>query len=206
MIKAISKLAAAALTFTAVAAPSAAQQAPGYDRVSFVQAVRSGDEGKVADLYTKHGKIILDARDGSGDTPLIITIRKRHDWAYFFLQEGADPNAPGADGDTPLIAAARIGFVGIAEQLLAHKAKVDGENSKGETALIVAILGGHAPMARLLLQRGADPDKTDNVAGLSARDYAKRNTRNRDLLTLIESRKTAKDVKTPPKSADDFKL
>lgn len=207
MNKAIWKLGAAAMLLTLSTTSTLAQQVSGFDRVSFVKAVGTGDGTKVRELYDKHGKSILNAHDVDGDTALTLTIRKRHDWSYFFLREGADPNEPGKDGDTPLITAARIGFVGIAEQLLAYKAKVDAENNKGETALIAAVLGGQAPMVRLLLEHGASPDKTDNVAGLSAREYAKRNTRNRDLLALIEASK-AKPAAAKPvaQSADDFTL
>jgi ankyrin repeat protein len=60
------------------------------------------------------------------------------------------------------------------------------------------------PIVKLLLEKGADPDKTDNFQGRSARDYAKQNTRDRELLALIESSK--KDAKPEPVSADDFKL
>ena len=40
---------------------------------------------------------------------------------------------------------------------------------------------------RLLLDAGANPDKTDNAAGLSARDYATRDPRARDILNLINA-------------------
>jgi hypothetical protein len=36
---------------------------------------------------------------------------------------------------------------------------------------------------------GADPDIPDRIAGFSARDYAKRDTRTPELLRLIESGK-----------------
>jgi uncharacterized protein len=44
-------------------------------------------------------------------------------------------------------------------------------------------------LVRLLLAAGANPDKTDNAAGLSARDYAARDTRSRDILQAIEAKK-----------------
>ena len=42
---------------------------------------------------------------------------------------------------------------------------------------------------RLLLNAGADPDRTDAAAGYSARDYATRDTRARDILKLINDKK-----------------
>lgn len=193
---------AAALGISASAVQ--AQQATGFDRLRFVEAVEKEDGGKLRELFDKYGKTILNAEDGNGDTPLTVSIRKRHDWAYFFLREGANPNLPGANGDTPLIVAARVGFVGVAEQLLARKAEIDAENRRGETALIVAVQARQLPIVKLLLEKGANPDKTDNFQGRSARDYAKQNTRDRELLALIES--TKKDEKPEPVSADDFKL
>ena len=52
----------------------------------------------------------------------------------------------------------------------------------GETALIVAVQQRQPRCVKLLLRSGANPDKTDHAAGYSARDYAKRDTRNREML------------------------
>jgi hypothetical protein len=46
-----------------------------------------------------------------------------------------------------------------------------------------------APMVKFLMSKGANPDKTDTAAGYSARDYAKRDSRNPELLRLIEAAK-----------------
>jgi ankyrin repeat protein len=59
----------------------------------------------------------------------------------------------------------------------------------GETALIVAVQQRQLGIVRTLLARGADPDRTDSAAGLSARDYAERDGRSRDILRMIESKK-----------------
>jgi ankyrin repeat protein len=124
------------------------------------------------------------------------------------LNRGADPNLGGKGGDTPLIVAARVGYLDAAEQLLLRKAKVNLPNRKGETALIAAVQQRRRDVVKLLLEYGADPDRTDNVAGLSARDYAKRDTRSRDILALIESAKAGseKPKVKPVEKLDDFKL
>ena len=44
-------------------------------------------------------------------------------------------------------------------------------------------------MVRLLLSAGANPDKTDNAAGLSARDYAARDSRSREIQQAIQAKK-----------------
>jgi hypothetical protein len=53
----------------------------------------------------------------------------------------------------------------------------------------VAVQQRQLPVVRLLLDAGADPDKPDSAAGLSARDYAKRDTRARQILQMIETKK-----------------
>jgi ankyrin repeat protein len=59
-------------------------------------------------------------------------------------------------------------------------------NARSEAALEAAL-----PVVRLLLSRGANPDKTDNAAGYSARDYATRDPRAREILKLITDKKPA---------------
>ena len=69
---------------------------------------------------------------------------------------------------------------------------VDKTNRLGETALIVAVQQRQPAIVSTLLKLGANPDKTDHAAGYSARDYAKRDTRSRELLKLIETVKSQK--------------
>ena len=83
----------------------------------------------------------------------------------------------------------RVGFENAIEWLLGLGAKVDASNRMGETPLIVAVQQREAPIVRLLLNAGADPDRTDHAAGYSARDYAARDPRARDILKLIEDKK-----------------
>ncbi|HEU5482087.1 MAG TPA: ankyrin repeat domain-containing protein, partial [Sphingomicrobium sp.] len=78
-----------------------------------------------------------------------------------------------------------------AEWLIGVGARVDEANRKGETALIVAVQMRQVPVVRTLLNAGADPDRSDSVAGYSARDYAKRNSRTPELLRAIEEKKPA---------------
>ena len=73
--------------------------------------------------------------------------------------------------------------------LIALGAKVDAANRMGETPLIIAVQQRELPIARLLLDAGANPDKSDAAAGYSARDYATRDPRARDILKLIEDKK-----------------
>ena len=172
------------------AAVPAAAQIGGLDSDNFVKAVRDGDGGKATDLLSKHRNAIINARDGKGDTALIIAISRRdQNWTGFLLKEGADPNYQARNGDTPLIAAARFGYADAAQWLIDLGAKVDGTNRAGETPLIIAVQMRHPQLVRYLLSRGADPDRTDNAQGFSARDYARRDNRGGELLRLIEAAK-----------------
>jgi uncharacterized protein len=179
---------AAVAAFVASSAPILAQT--GLNGVDFVNAVRSRDGNKATQLLEAHPTGLVDTRDGDGNTGLIISVARGDvDWTAFMINHGADPNLPGKGKDTPLIVASRIGFEEGASWLLEVGAKVDLANSMGETPLIVAVQQRQLPIVRLLLEAGANPDKTDNAAGLSARDYATRDPRARDILNLINAKR-----------------
>ena len=170
------------------AAPATAQSS--FLQGDFVSAVRSRDGNKAMDLLRSKGNIVLNTRDDKGETALIVAISRRDDqWTGFLLNQGADPNLAARSGDTPLIAAARVGYLGAAADLVRLRAKVDAANRMGETALIVAVQQRQKEIVKLLLAAGANPDRADSAAGLTARDYAKRDTRSRDILKLIEAKK-----------------
>lgn len=160
---------------------------PGND---FVEAVKKRDGDKAIGILQGHPNGIVDTKDGDGNTGLIIAIsRSDETWTGYLLNNGADPNLGGKGGDTPLIAASRVGFMQAVEWLVALGAKVDGANRMGETPLIIAVQQRQPQIVRVLLNAGADPDKTDSAAGYSARDYAKRDNRSRQILELIEAKK-----------------
>jgi len=179
------KLAVPALAAWLLAAPAAAQT--GLSSGDFVGAVRARDGDKAMELLRSRGSRIINTRDDKGDTALIVAISRRDDvWTGFLLNQGADPNLAARNGDTPLIAAARVGYIGAAGDLIRLKAKPDAANRMGETPLIVAVQARQPTLVKLLLSLGADPDKADSAAGYSARDYATRDTRSREILRLIE--------------------
>jgi len=181
--------ATAAAVLAVIAAPVAAQQltTKSYD---FIHAVEERNGDKATQLLADNPPGIVNSRNGQGDTGLIIAISRRDDnWTGFLLKKGADVNLGGHGGDTPLIAAARVGYEDAVGWLLDLGAKVDGSNKGGETPLIVAVQQRQPQIVRLLLERGANPDKQDSLAGYSARDYAMRDNRGRQILQLIEAKK-----------------
>jgi ankyrin repeat protein len=181
------KIVLAAAGIALVSAPVTAQTGP--DSHQFIDAVQKRDGNKAIQLITDHPTII-NAKDGNGDTGLIIAIRNGdQDWTGFLLQKGADPNLAGSNGDTPLITAARAGFDEAADWLIGLGADVDDTNKAGETPLIIAVQQRDVRLVRLLLDHGANPDHTDAAAGYSARDYATRDPRAREILQMIDQKK-----------------
>ncbi len=181
----------ATLCLALMPAPAFAD-ANGLNGLQFVDAVRKNDSAKARQLLDANVPGMVDARGSDGDTALIVAINRRDEqWTGFLLLQKADPNLPGKNGDTPLIAAARIGFDQAAEWLMETGARIDAANRMGETPLIVAVQQHQSQIARALIQAGADPDKQDSAQGYSARDYAKRDPRARDILQMINNKRPA---------------
>lgn len=172
-----------------LAVPASGQQ-PFSDSFTFLKAVRERDGNKVTDLVAEPGSVVINTRDrGSGEGALHIIVRGRDlNWLAFLLGKGARPDIQSNRGETPLTLAAQIGWVEGAEQLIAKRASVDLANGRGETPLILATQRRDVAMVRLLLSRRADPRRTDNVAGMSALDYARQDPRAGPVLKLLEAK------------------
>ena len=167
---------------------------------AFLKAVEDKDGGKAVPMLDNPASRVVNYRGYKGDTALHIATRNREsDWVGFLINKGADPNIGDAQGDSPLIVAARIGYEEAATWMLERGAQVDLANRRGETALIVAVQQRQRRLVELLLRAGANPDKADHAAGYSARDYAKRDTRSRELLKLIETVKSSRAKVAGPK-------
>ena len=178
------------LIAAAIVPTAAAGQALTTSSYDFIKAVKDSNGDKAIQILSVQPKGIVNAKDDDGNTGLIIAIsRSDEQWTGFLLNKGADPNLAGKSGDTPLIAASRVGFEQAVEWLLGLGARVDADNKMGETPLIIAVQQRQLPIVRVLLRAGANPDKSDSAAGYSARDYAKRDPRARDILKLIDDNK-----------------
>ena len=198
----MNRLALIALAFVAASSPAAAQYVS--DVEPFMNAVRERDGNKATELLSSRPTVV-NTRNVKGETALIIVISRSDDlWMRFLISKGANVNFAASNGDTPLIAASRVGFTGAIEVLLALGAKIDAANRMGETPLITAVQQRELEAVKLLLEKGADPDKKDTAAGFSARDYAKRDTRSRDIRAAIEAAGKPKPAKKD--DLDSFKL
>lgn len=181
----------AALVMATAAVPAAAQQLVS-DSYSFLKAVRDRDGTKVTELLDKPGATTLaGARDrNTGETALHIVAKRRDlTWLRFMLAKGAPVNSRDDQGMTALMVAAQLGWAEGVQQLIEVGGTVDQANDRGETPLILATQARSLPVVNILVAQGADPRKTDNVAGMSAIDYATRDGRSPVVLRALQEAK-----------------
>src|SRR6202034_3923245 len=96
------------------------------------------------------------------------------------LKAGADPNALGPEGETPLMLAARTGNIDAMRVLLDHHADVNAKDTlRGTTALMWATDQSHPEAVKLLIEHGA------NVSAQTEKDS--RNARN-NLANTVKQR------------------
>jgi ankyrin repeat protein len=160
----------AAMTGLGFTVPAQAQFSEGY---KFLEAVRKKEGDKVESALSSAGSTIVNTRDvTSGETALhIVTTRRDLTWLTFLTSRGANVNARDGQGRTPLQVATNLGWRDGVGLLLTRKANTEVANDAGETPLISAVHRHDVELTKLLLQAGADPDRSDN-SGRSARDYA----------------------------------
>ena len=178
-------LAAAAIGAFA-ASPALAQFRGAY---GFLQAVESRDGTKATDALKDDPSFVNTRNPDTGETALILVAKRRDaTWLRFLVSKNADPSIADRQGVTPLMHCALLDFTDGAEALLDANAPVDQTNRRGETALILAVQAKNAAMVRLLVRHGASPDKADHIAGMSARDYAKRDDRTGQFTALLNAK------------------
>ena len=166
------------------------------DGYKFLKAVKERN-GAEATSTLHRAPIIVNTKDStSGDTGLHLVTRDRDfPWLNFLLGQGAKADLPNKDGNTPLTLATQIGWEEGAALLLRMGAKANAANNRGETPLMFAVQKRDIPMVRLLLSKGADPKRTDNVSGYSALDYARRDPRAASILKMLEAPEAAKPAR-----------
>ncbi|MFZ5748595.1 MAG: ankyrin repeat domain-containing protein [Pseudomonadota bacterium] len=174
-----------AVLLAAVATPAQAQRFS--DSYQFLEAIRKTDGSKVNEILADPQNRIIDTKDRNSGEGALHIVAKRSDDVYlrFLLQKGANPNLQDDEGNTPMLLAANIGWGAGVEILITYHADVNLGNSRGETPLIRAVQTRNLDLVRILLKAGADPDRADVIAGMSARDYAKADTRSPAITKLL---------------------
>ncbi|QIG55458.1 ankyrin repeat domain-containing protein [Altererythrobacter sp. BO-6] len=176
------------------ASPASAQMfSEGYE---FLKAVKDRDGDAVTEALNQPGTTIVNTRDlTSGETALhIVTERRDAIWIRFLTSRGANPNIRDKKGVYPIQLAVTLGYLEGVEALIKAGAQIEVTNNAGETPLIAAVHRRDAALIRLLLEKGANPDRSDN-SGRTARDYASLMTGNSTILAEFERADTARKEK-----------
>jgi len=95
-----------------------------------------------------------DVADANADTPLLVAVKERHSAAALELIAAAGTDVRRRDAARhrqPLHYAAELGLVAVAEALLAGGGELNAADGEGRTAVMLATLGGHEAVARLLM-------------------------------------------------------
>ena len=129
---------------------------------ALLAAAGDGDAGRVKTLLGQGAAI--EARDGSGNTPLLRATQGNHvEVARALIDAGADVNAKNAIHDSAYLLAGARGYRDILALTLAHGADLKSTNRYGGTALIPACERGHVEVVDMLLRAGVAPDHVNNL-------------------------------------------
>ncbi|PVE58962.1 hypothetical protein DC429_00655 [Arthrobacter sp. TPD3018] len=170
----------------AMITPAAAQQQS--ESYKFLQAIEKEDGKTVTTMIETPGSTIINTKSPTTGRGALhdLTSHSGNLYMQYLLQHKADPNIRDAKGNTPLALAVMAGRDDLVDLLLMFKANPNLANSSGQTPLILAVNTRNEGIARTLINKGGDPDQTDNLAGLSARDYAVRDSRNPAMVALFK--------------------
>ncbi|KAI0266900.1 ankyrin repeat protein, partial [Russula aff. rugulosa BPL654] len=110
---------------------------------------------EVVRILIEYDPAYINARDDDGDTPLQWASQGHilhRDGSVFrlLLEHGADVNAQGLNGWTPLHRASYFGALEVVHLLLEHGADVEAKDNYGKTALQVAADIGHDTVVKFL--------------------------------------------------------
>ena len=135
-------------------------------------AVDNGNHD-AASLLLEHGADVNARETNGGQTALMWAAANRSpDIVRLLVDHGADPGARSKRGFTPLLFAAQQGDVESGRLLLQAGADVnDRSGNDRKTALMVAAASGNKEFPVLLLEKGANPDLSDE-GGFTALHYA----------------------------------
>lgn len=172
-----------------VAAPQPAQ-AQFSDAYKFLDAVRKSDNDAVVKALEVPGVTPVNTKDrATGETALMITVARRDlVWSNYLLAHGAKPDLIDNQGRSALMLAVERRFLEGVQLLLSKGANPNLSNGSGETPLIRAVQLNDSELVRVLLGGGADPNRRDSLAGMSAIDYARRDSRSPAIVELLNSK------------------
>lgn len=132
---------------------------PRFGQTALMFAARAGHKAITA-LLLEHGADV-DAATTVMPAPRFIAPNSQPGFGFGVgIIRGGTPadrgrREPQPGGMTPLLYAARHGFVDVAEVLLDHGASIDLAEANGIWPLLMAISNDNPPMAHFLLERGA---------------------------------------------------
>jgi ankyrin repeat protein len=128
------------------------------------EAIKQGKAAEVALLLQRGADV--NGRFGNAGTPLMQAASTGNmKIVELLLQKGADVNAKNGTDFTPLMFAATAGRDKIVSKLLTRGADVHSTSS-GRSALVFAVMNNRVGTARILLNKGANPDLILNEAPL----------------------------------------
>lgn len=201
ILPAIAPVLLIALGSGSIAIPTpAAAQATTTPTATFLKAVDARDGTTVTAMLISGGAQMANVHGGDREETALHVVARRRDalWARFLIGQGANPDVLDKASHSPLMIAIFNDDINMARTLLDDGAAADFSNARGETPLILAVQQRKSALIRLLVAHGADPDRADFVAGLSARDYATRDARSASLVDALEKKDPGADAKTLP--------
>jgi hypothetical protein len=130
------------------------------DEGGLFAAVERGDVDAAADVLAADPTVVNEPAGPEEPARPLNRAAARGDTAMvdLLLQYGAEVNARGAAGSTPLHDATRGDHFAVASRLLRAGANVNARDDAGTTPLLIAVRLPGVSVARLLLEYGARPD------------------------------------------------
>lgn len=93
---------------------------------------------------------------------LHILISEDPEMVCYLVENGADPNIVGDDGNPPIVLSSIVGAFEVAQKLIKHGVEVTSRNEQGYNALHVAAWNGYTDIVNLLLKTGMEHDTRTN--------------------------------------------
>ncbi|KAK7825245.1 hypothetical protein U0070_009734 [Myodes glareolus] len=161
---------------------------------ALMSAAENGHTEALSILIDMGAKV--DARDNMGRNALIRTLQEPdcenvEEITRLLLDHGADANARGEGGKTPLMAAVERKHKGLVEMLLSQEGiNIDDTDNEGKTALQFAVELKQKRIVQLLCANGAST-RCGDLVGIARRNY---DTSIMEILRLYE----ANDQSVPP--------